>query len=186
MASQKSTPQPSREIYSDLAHRLAPSLLILAKRLCPYDDDTCQDLVQHTLVLGYEKYISGHLLITDQVKGWFTRTLTNEFLQRIRKNKRLTRSELATENKADPTPRPDQQVDQHQLSDPVLNALAQLSPEHRTVVVLVDLQEMEYQQAAKILDLPLGTVRSRLARARLKLAAILAPHFDQNSKEAQS
>lgn len=53
-------------------------------------------------------------------------------------------------------------------------ALARLSSEHRAVIVLVGLEQVSYQEAAEILDVPLGTVMSRLARARSQLRAILS------------
>lgn len=51
--------------------------------------------------------------------------------------------------------------------------LNQMPPEHRAVLVLKDMQELKYQQIASILNVPLGTVRSRLHQARLQLAALL-------------
>ena len=53
-------------------------------------------------------------------------------------------------------------------------ALARLSPEHRAVIVLAGLEQVSYQEAADILGVPLGTVMSRLARARSQLRAILS------------
>lgn len=63
--------------------------------------------------------------------------------------------------------------------DPVLQldmqrALAKLSPEHRAVIVLVGLEQQSYQDVAQILEVPLGTVMSRLARAREQLRKLLS------------
>ncbi len=66
-------------------------------------------------------------------------------------------------------------------------ALAQLSPELRVVIVLRELEEMEYHEIAEILNLSLGTVMSRMFKARKKLLSILAPifhPFEQKSSEA--
>jgi len=56
----------------------------------------------------------------------------------------------------------------------IRRALAELSEEHRSVVVLVGLEQLSYQEAAEGLDVPLGTVMSRLARARQHLRALLS------------
>lgn len=57
-------------------------------------------------------------------------------------------------------------------------ALYRLSEEHRVVLLLVAVEEMSYQQVAKILDIPLGTVMSRLTRARQRLGRLLAGEED--------
>jgi RNA polymerase sigma-70 factor, ECF subfamily len=56
-------------------------------------------------------------------------------------------------------------------------ALAQLSPEHRAVVVLRELQDMQYHEIAEVLNLSLGTVMSRLFYARKKLQSLLKPLY---------
>ncbi|MGH8806838.1 MAG: RNA polymerase sigma factor [Noviherbaspirillum sp.] len=53
-------------------------------------------------------------------------------------------------------------------------ALAKLSPEHRAVIVLVGLEQLSYKEAAEVLDVPLGTVMSRLTRARQRLRILLS------------
>jgi RNA polymerase sigma factor (sigma-70 family) len=55
----------------------------------------------------------------------------------------------------------------------IQHALNQLEVDQRTVVALVDLQDFDYQEAAQILGIPVGTVKSRLARARLRLRQLL-------------
>jgi RNA polymerase sigma-70 factor (ECF subfamily) len=72
-------------------------------------------------------------------------------------------------------PAPDQQAterEQHQL---VLAALAELDEDHRVVVVLRDIESMDYAEIADILNVPTGTVKSRLHRARLALREKLEP-----------
>jgi RNA polymerase sigma-70 factor (ECF subfamily) len=53
-------------------------------------------------------------------------------------------------------------------------ALARLSPEHRAVIILVGLEQLSYKEAAEVLEVPLGTVMSRLTRAREQLRALLS------------
>jgi RNA polymerase sigma-70 factor (ECF subfamily) len=68
---------------------------------------------------------------------------------------------------------PEREAERHELEQAVKQALNQLDADRRVVVVLVDLQDLDYQGAAQILGLPIGTVKSRLARARLQLHHLL-------------
>lgn len=68
--------------------------------------------------------------------------------------------------------RPDGVDGQLELRD-VAGALAQLAPEHREVLLLVALEEMRYDEVAKVLAIPVGTVMSRLSRARERLRVLV-------------
>ena len=74
---------------------------------------------------------------------------------------------------ADPAPSPHQQAEQLELREAVARGLAALSPEHRQVLLLRELQGMSYEEIAACLDLDLGTVKSRIARGREKLRKYL-------------
>lgn len=101
---------------------------------------------------------------------WAYRIATNAALDEIR---RTNRRAIPTENEAvydssvsDITSAVDAQLD-------VSAALAQLPEDYRTVIVLRHVADMEYDEIAISLDIPVGTVRSRLSRARAQLADIL-------------
>jgi RNA polymerase sigma-70 factor (ECF subfamily) len=66
----------------------------------------------------------------------------------------------------------------------VHRALAELSDEYRQIIVLRELESCSYEQIAEILELPIGTVRSRLFRARLALRDRLAPTFNEEPSSA--
>jgi len=70
---------------------------------------------------------------------------------------------------ADPAPSLDFQVESMELAQAIQTALQSLPPLYRIVAVLVDVEGFAYDEAAKILDIPIGTVKSRLARARSQL-----------------
>jgi RNA polymerase sigma-70 factor (ECF subfamily) len=74
---------------------------------------------------------------------------------------------------ADPAPTPQQAVEQKELRDAVAEGMRQLSEEHRRVLVLREINGLSYDEIADILDLTPGTVKSRLARARISLANFL-------------
>ena len=65
--------------------------------------------------------------------------------------------------------RPSRRLEQSEDVQSVRDALATLSDDHRQIIVLREMDELSYEQIAEILDTPIGTVRSRLARARLQL-----------------
>jgi RNA polymerase sigma-70 factor (ECF subfamily) len=69
--------------------------------------------------------------------------------------------------------RPDHAIEMAEQEKQVHEALARLSVEHRSVLVLKDMDGMKYEAMAEILQVPIGTVRSRLHRARLELREIL-------------
>jgi len=68
---------------------------------------------------------------------------------------------------------PEQEVSQRQSQEILFSAMRQLSPEHRAVVDLTYFHEAGYREIAEILDCPVGTVKSRMAHARLRLKALL-------------
>jgi RNA polymerase sigma-70 factor (ECF subfamily) len=72
-------------------------------------------------------------------------------------------------------PRADAVLERRDRARLVQAALARLSPDHRLIVVLRDIQEMSYEAIAESLGIELGTVRSRLHRARMELKDLLAP-----------
>jgi RNA polymerase sigma-70 factor (ECF subfamily) len=61
----------------------------------------------------------------------------------------------------------------------VQEGLAQIGAEHRAILVLKDIEGLKYEDIARVLEIPLGTVRSRLHRARLELERVLRPWFDE-------
>jgi len=77
------------------------------------------------------------------------------------------------ENKESSGRRPDQQLLLGELSSQVQTALTKLSPELREAVILRDLQQLEYNEIRQVLDVPEGTVKSRINRGRIELARIL-------------
>lgn len=77
------------------------------------------------------------------------------------------------EQKESAAPRPDHLFARHELSETMQQALLRLSPELREAVILRDLQELDYREIARVLDVPEGTVKSRINRGRSELARLL-------------
>jgi RNA polymerase sigma-70 factor (ECF subfamily) len=77
----------------------------------------------------------------------------------------------------DHQPAPEARLEQNEQVELVHAALAELSTEYRTILVLREIDGCRYEEIAEILDLPVGTVRSRLFRARLALRDQLSPRL---------
>jgi RNA polymerase sigma-70 factor, ECF subfamily len=85
----------------------------------------------------------------------------------------LENTDPIDERRTDPADR----VEQKEVQERVQHALNSLEPNDAAIILLRDMQDMPYEEVARILDLPVGTVKSRLHRARQALKARLAPYF---------
>ena len=110
---------------------------------------------------------------------WLYRLTDNAALDLIRREKKrrgdssLDDEESALTLPADPAPTPHQAAEQKELKQAVAEGLQQLSEEHRQVLVMREINGLSYEQIGSILDLSPGTVKSRIARARISLAKFL-------------
>jgi RNA polymerase sigma-70 factor (ECF subfamily) len=87
-----------------------------------------------------------------------------------------------TEVIADGTVDPAKNVEHKEIQQRVQQALNSLDPEDARIILLRDLQDVPYEDVAEMLDIPVGTVKSRLHRARQALKTSLAPYFHANRK----
>ncbi len=172
--------ESQRAAYADLIRQHEAGLLRAAWRLCNGRQDLAQDLVQDTLVCGYEAFLEGRFQPGSNARAWFLRILTNRFLNDYRRQK--WRSEIdvetlaaegATNMQSASTERPETALLAATLEEPLEHALYSLSEELRVCVVLVEIEGFAYAAAAAILHIPIGTVRSRLWRARQLLHTLL-------------
>ncbi len=110
---------------------------------------------------------------------WLYRIATNAALDVIRRRPQAPPISLDEAPFAGHLDDPDDEEQRHEVQRRVHRALAALSPEHRTVVLLRDFEGLTYDEIAVIFGIPVGTVRSRLSRAREALRPLLsdlAPH----------
>jgi RNA polymerase sigma-70 factor, ECF subfamily len=109
-----------------------------------------------------------------QLSTWLHRVAVNASLDVIRRRtRRRTESLDDTIEQASDAAGPDEEADRAHRAAEVHRALKRLAPDHRAVIVLHDLQGLPYPEVADALDVPVGTVKSRLHRARLELARLL-------------
>ena len=138
-----------------------------------YDEDDAKDLVQDTYLKSYrfaESFQKG-----TNAKAWLYRILKNSFINDFRKKSKepvkvdyqevenFYNSDNVNEDKT-----VDLRIDavRDMLGDEISLALFSLAVDFRTVIILCDLEGFTYDELSKILDIPIGTVRSRLHRAR--------------------
>jgi RNA polymerase sigma-70 factor, ECF subfamily len=114
---------------------------------------------------------------------WITRIVINLCLDQLRRQKRLRAEsieqlddELGGVERKMPvvTPNPTERLERGELRQRIDAALAKLSFEHRTVLILHEFEDLEYKEIAKRMECSIGTVMSRLFYARRKMAALLA------------
>lgn len=159
--------------WADVVARYADVVYTMAYRLTGSADEA-RDLSQDVLLRlhkGLSKYKEGNF------EGWLYRTTLNTFRDKLRKTKRL-REQALPEQFELPTSETatEQALEQLELREVVQQALVKLPPEYREAVVLRDLQGRSYEEIGKILDLPAGTVRSRIHRGRDALRQLLGPY----------
>lgn len=165
-----------KKIYDQLfEEELMPhikSLYHFAYRLCN-DEDDANDLVQDTYLKAYRflrSYEKG-----SNAKAWLFRILKNSFINNYRKNSKepgkvdyeeaehyLNTGKSSHLNTIDMR----EKIYSNTLGDEVSTALNSLPMDFKTVIVLCDIEEFSYEEIAQIIDIPIGTVRSRLHRAR--------------------
>lgn len=110
----------------------------------------------------------------SQLSTWFHRVTVNASLDLLRKRKRGgTRPLEEVRERASADPGPESHAVASSRAEEVQRALQQISEEHRAVLVLHDLQDLDYAEVSEALKIPLGTVKSRIHRARLEMAKLL-------------
>ncbi|WP_392508275.1 RNA polymerase sigma factor SigE [Naumannella halotolerans] len=145
----------------------------LAYRLTGNPHDA-EDLTQETFIRVFK---SLHKFQPGTFNGWLHRITTNLFLDQARRKQRIRfdgLSETASERIVGGEPAPETRRDDADLTHDVEAALADLAPDFRAAVVLCDIEGLSYEEVAAVLDVKLGTVRSRIHRGRSQLREALA------------
>jgi len=177
MAERDRNPNPARDEFAKAALEHLDSLYGAALRLTRSESDA-EDLVQDTLLKAYRFY--DRFEPGTNFRAWLLRVLTNTFINKYRRTHRERKlldgdsgepvgdgvmSRAAMRALTDPvgeTMRP-------LLAREIQVALDELSDEHRLMIVLADVEELSYKEIADIVGCPIGTVMSRLHRARKQL-----------------
>jgi len=150
------------------------------------DDELAADATQEAFISAFRSISSFR---GGSFKAWLLRTVTNACYDELRRKKRrptvplepMTDDDEEMETPrwlADPSITPEEQTELVDLNEAIQDCLNALPTEFRAVVVLVDVQGMDYEEAAHIVRTPLGTIKSRLARARLRLRECLQGYWE--------
>jgi RNA polymerase sigma-70 factor (ECF subfamily) len=141
------------------------------------EPETAEDATQDAFISAFRKL---RTFRGGSFKAWLLRIVTNLCYDELRRRKRRPTTPLEPMDNddeeiesphwlSDPSDSPEKLTEREELSRALEHCLKGLSPEFRAIVTLVDLQGLDYNEAALVVGRPLGTVKSRLARARLSL-----------------
>jgi RNA polymerase sigma-70 factor (ECF subfamily) len=145
------------------------------------DEDPAEDAAQEAFISAFRSLSSFR---GGSFKAWLMRTVTNACYDELRRQKRRPTTPLEPESNegeeidsprwlADPKMTPAEQLEADELEHAIQHCLNALPSDFRTVVVLADIQGMDYGEVATAVRVPLGTIKSRLARARLRFRECL-------------
>lgn len=140
------------------------------------DEDAAEDACQEAFLRAYRKI---HTFNGPSVLNWLLKIVTNICLDQIRANKRRPCQPLVMTDEdsdeiepwwgIDPGETPDRACERNETGEEIIRAMQRLTPEFRMALILVDIQELNYAEACAILHIPLGTLKSKVSRARVKL-----------------
>jgi RNA polymerase sigma-70 factor (ECF subfamily) len=145
------------------------------------DEDQAADAAQEAFISAF-KNISAFR--GGSFKAWLMRTVTNACYDELRRQKRRPTTPLEPDTDdgeemdsprwlADSSMTPSEKMEADEIEHAIQHCLDSLPLQFKTVVVMADLQGMDYSEVARAIRVPLGTIKSRLARARLRLRECL-------------
>ena len=166
--------------YQELAYNLALRML--------NDEASAEDATQTAFISAYNHLNSFR---GGSFKAWVMRMVTNTCYDELRRIKRRPTTPLEPINDEDDeeiespywmaddhNPTPEQALDQRELEGAIQHCLTDLPDDFRAVVIMVDVEGLDYQEVSEAIGKPLGTVKSRLARARLKMRDCLQGYWE--------
>lgn len=138
-----------------------------------------EDLVQDVLLKLYPR--CGELARVEQLRPWLAKVLYRQYVDFTRVRARSAHAEWTDGDDGDPLEAmadgaegPEERAERSEWRERILAALETLNPEQRAVVVMHDIEGYGLEELETILEVPLGTLKSRLHRARKRLRALLA------------
>jgi RNA polymerase sigma-70 factor (ECF subfamily) len=150
------------------------------------DEDIASDAVQEALISAFSKLNSFR---GGSLRSWLARVTVNACYDEMRRKRRQREVPMEQFNMEgeevedlswmiDPAARPEEQYESFELENAIQHSLRQLTPAYREALILVDIEGMSYEEASVAARVPVGTVKSRLARARLQMRCNLQGYND--------
>ena len=178
--------RPDRTTFAELLHRYQLHVDKILYHLAPEWQDR-SDLAQEVWIRVYRN-IKG-LQEPAKFKSWLSRITTNLFYDELRKRKRvipplsldapLTLDDGTMDWEiASNTPGPEEKLTTQEFYDHLRDAIAQLPEGFRVTIILREIEGLSYEEIAEITQVSLGTVKSRIARARQRLQLQLQKYLD--------
>ena len=180
--------QPDKTAFAELLRRYQSHLNRLFYHLAP-DWQERADLSQEVWIRVYRNI--HRLQDPAKFRGWLSRIATNLFYDELRKRKRVSPplsldapryvedGEMSWEL-PDDAPSPDEDLATREFYDHLQVAISELPETFRTTIVLREIEGLPYEDIAEMTGVSLGTVKSRIARARLKLQSVLQNYLDES------
>lgn len=164
------------EAFNHLIVRYQNLLFGIALRLLN-DEDVAADAVQEALISAFRRF---NTFRGDSLRSWLARVVVNACYDEMRKKRRQHSVPLELFNAegeeietsywlVDPQADPELQYESSELETAIQDSLDKLPSIYRLMLVLVDVEGLSYEEAASAAGIPVGTVKSRLARARLQM-----------------
>lgn len=178
--------RPSQAVFAELIRRYQPHVEKILYHLAPDWSDR-SDLAQEVWIRVYRNV--RRLQEPIKFRGWLSRIATNLFYDELRKRKRINSpisldaprsvedGEMDWELPSD-DPGPAENLATQEFYDQLREAIADLPEVFRTTIVLREIEGMAYEEIAEITGVSLGTVKSRIARARQRLQMQLQNYLD--------
>ncbi len=184
--------------FEELVKRHQRTVFALLYQLAPDWSDT-SDLAQEVFIRVWRSI--NNLRNPGSFRGWLTQIVTNLFYDELRRRPRRVptismdeglesdsdEGDNTTRDIPDSSTLPDEKILNQELSHVIRDAMAKLPEQFRTAIVLREVEGLSYEEIAILTKTEMGTVKSRIARARTKLQELLQPYLQrQGSSEVSS
>jgi RNA polymerase sigma-70 factor (ECF subfamily) len=183
--------------FEELVKRHQRTVYALLYQLAPDWVDT-SDLAQEVFIRVWRSI--NNLRNPSSFRGWLTQIVTNLFYDELRRRPRrlptvsmdegldpdAEEGESATRDIPDVSLLPDEKVLNRELSEVVREAMTKLPEQFRTAIVLREVEGLSYEEIAILTKTEMGTVKSRIARARTKLQEMLQPYLQRTGSSEVS
>ena len=172
--------QGDRSSFGELVRRHHPGVVNVVYRMCG-DVQLAEDAAQEAFIRAW-LHLSSYRP-QSSLRNWLYRIAVNAALDVLRREPEIAAEDVEDVLVADSEPGPEAALLRQERSRQIQRAVLSLTPTSRAVLILREYEELSYQEIAAALDIPVGTVMSRLNYARTRLKELLVPQQMQPEAE---